>query len=60
MPHYDYTCTLNHRYAEQRSILEDIQPENLICDVCGNPRKQIYSPPVIELKGTGFYRNTRK
>lgn len=58
MPQYDYKCSNGHYYSENRSILEDSKVD--ICPDCNAPLKQIYSPPMIELKGSGFYRNSRK
>jgi putative FmdB family regulatory protein len=58
MPQYDYKCSNGHPYSEFRSILEEISSPN--CSVCNATLKQIYSPPMIELKGSGFYRNSKK
>lgn len=54
---YDYKCTNGHMYTEIRSIKEDQQ--RTVCDQCGEELKQVYSAPLMQLKGGGFYRNSR-
>jgi putative FmdB family regulatory protein len=58
MPQYDYKCSNDHIYTEFRSILENSKTD--VCPECNATLKQIYSPPMIELKGSGFYRNSKK
>lgn len=54
---YDYKCINGHMYTEIRSIKEDqIRTD---CEYCGESLKQVYTPPLMQLKGTGFYRNNR-
>lgn len=54
---YDYKCANGHMYTEIRSIKEN-QKKNT-CDYCGKKLKQIYSAPLVQLKGTGFYKNSK-
>jgi putative FmdB family regulatory protein len=58
MPQYNYRCSNGHTHEEFRSILEDRKID--VCPECNATLKQIYSPPMIELKGSGFYRNSKK
>ncbi len=54
---YEYKCSNGHQYTELRSIKEDqIRTE---CEYCGEVLKQIYTAPLMQLKGSGFYRNNR-
>lgn len=54
---YDYKCKNDHTYTEMRSIKEEQKKTH--CDECGEELKQTYSVPLMQLKGTGFYRNSR-
>lgn len=54
---YDYKCINGHMYTEIRSIKEDQRRTD--CEYCGESLKQVYTPPLMQLKGTGFYRNNR-
>lgn len=54
---YDYKCKNNHMYTEIRSIKEDQKRTH--CDYCGEELKQVYSAPLMQLKGGGFYKNSR-
>jgi putative FmdB family regulatory protein len=54
---YDYKCINGHMYTEIRSIKEDQKRFN--CEHCAEPLKQVYSAPLMQLKGTGFYRNSK-
>jgi putative FmdB family regulatory protein len=54
---YDYRCKNDHSYTEMRSIKEEQKKTH--CDECGEEFKQSYSVPLMQLKGTGFYRNSR-
>lgn len=54
---YDYTCINEHKYTEMRSIKEDQRVTK--CPECNEDLKQVYSVPMMQLKGGGFYRNTR-
>lgn len=57
MPIYEYSCINKHNYTERRSIHEkQIQTD---CPECGSVLKQNYNAPLIQLKGTGFYKNSR-
>ena len=60
MPTYEYKCISNapeHEFSETRGIND---PQKLIfCPMCGDALKQVYSAPLMQLKGTGFYRNNR-
>ena len=60
MPTYEYKCiseSPEHKFSETRGINE---PQKLICcPICGDALKQVYSAPMMQLKGTGFYRNNR-
>lgn len=54
---YEYKCSNGHGYTELRSIKEDqVRTE---CEYCGEVLKQVYTAPLMQLKGTGFYRNNR-
>ena len=54
---YEYKCSNGHQYTELRSIKEDqVRKE---CEYCGEVLKQVYTAPLMQLKGTGFYRNNR-
>jgi putative FmdB family regulatory protein len=57
MPTYEYRCVNNHFYQETRGIKED-QKETL-CKDCGESLSQIYHSPGVQLKGGGFYKNSR-
>lgn len=57
MPTYQYACGNSHLYEESRGIREEQRIKD--CPECGLPLKQKYHAPGIELKGGGFYRNTR-
>ncbi len=54
---YEYICKNDHVYTERRSIKEDQKVTR--CPECSEMLKQRYSPFGIDLKGTGFYRNSR-
>jgi len=54
---YDYKCENNHLYTEIRSIKENQKKTH--CEYCNEELKQIYSAPLMQLKGTGFYKNSR-
>lgn len=54
---YDYVCSNGHNYTEMRSIKEDQKITK--CPECEAELKQVYSVPMMQLKGGGFYRNTR-
>lgn len=58
MPTYEYRCDNGHEYSETRSITQN--QIKTICTECGLVFKQNYNAPLIQLKGTGFYRNSRK
>lgn len=54
---YDYKCSNGHMYTELRSIKEE--QKRTECEYCGEVLKQVYSVPLMQLKGTGFYKNSR-
>jgi putative FmdB family regulatory protein len=54
---YNYKCKNNHEYSEMRSIKEDQKITQ--CQECNEPLKQVYYVPLVQLKGSGFYRNTK-
>jgi len=54
---YDYKCENDHVYTEIRSIKEEQKKTH--CEYCNGELKQVYSAPLMQLKGTGFYRNNR-
>lgn len=54
---YDYKCENGHLYTEIRSIKEE--QKNNYCKHCNGKLKQVYSAPLMQLKGTGFYKNSR-
>lgn len=58
MPIYEYVCKNKHLYTEKRSIND--KQNQINCPECGSVLKQNYNAPLIQLKGTGFYRNSRK
>lgn len=57
MPTYQYKCLSGHEVEETRKISEEQKITS--CPVCGEGLKQVYSSPGIQLKGGGFYRNSR-
>lgn len=57
MPTYQYKCLSGHEVEETRKITED--QKMICCPICGDALKPVYSSPGIELKGGGFYRNSR-
>ena len=57
MPVYEYKCLSGHESSEMRSINEE--QKLICCPICGDALKQVYSPPLMQLKGGGFYRNSR-
>ena len=57
MPIYDYKCDNGHSYTEIRSIREE--QKNVHCKHCNTKLKQVYSAPLMQLKGTGFYKNNK-
>jgi putative FmdB family regulatory protein len=57
---YEYKCISGHPdhvVTEIRGIKED--QKTICCPICGDALKQVYSAPLMQLKGTGFYRNGR-
>lgn len=54
---YNYKCKNNHEYSEMRSIKEEQKITQ--CQECNEPLKQVYYAPLVQLKGSGFYRNTK-
>jgi predicted nucleic acid-binding Zn ribbon protein len=52
-----YKCPEGHEYSESRSIKQDLTIDG--CPECGAPLSQVYNPPLIQLKGGGFYKNAR-
>lgn len=54
---YQYRCPNQHIYEESRKITEE--PKVTSCPECDLPLKQLFSPPGINFKGHGFYRNSR-
>jgi putative FmdB family regulatory protein len=55
MPLYEYKCEKNHFVEENRSINEPSSLEK--CPECGENLKRVFSKPIINLVGRGFYRN---
>lgn len=54
---YDYKCENDHFYTEIRSIKEEQKKTH--CVHCNGELKQVYSAPLMQLKGSGFYKNSR-
>lgn len=55
MPTYQYKCPNDHYHEEERSMTA---PEpNLTCSECSEELKKVFSAPVVNLMGRGFYRN---
>ena len=54
---YDYKCENDHLYTEIRSIKEEQKKTH--CEYCNGELKQVYSAPLMQLKGGGFYKNSR-
>jgi putative FmdB family regulatory protein len=52
---YEYKCKNEHFYEENRPIDKPQVQEN--CPVCAEELRRIFSTPVINLVGRGFYRN---
>lgn len=57
MPIYEYRCVNNHMHEETRGIMEDQKITK--CTECNEDLKQIYHSPGVQLKGGGFYKNSR-
>lgn len=57
MPVYQYKCLSGHEVEEERKITED--QKMICCPLCGDALKPVYSSPGVQLKGGGFYRNSR-
>lgn len=57
MPYYQYKCVNEHLYEVNRPLKE--VAIDIFCPECMEPMKQVYSPPLINLKGRGFYRNSK-
>ena len=57
MPIYEYRCVNNHMHEETRGIMEDQKITK--CPECNQDLKQIYHSPGVQLKGGGFYKNSR-
>lgn len=55
MPTYQYKCSNDHHYEENRPIDKPQIQEN--CPVCAEELKRVFSSPAINLVGRGFYRN---
>jgi putative FmdB family regulatory protein len=55
MPTYQYKCSNDHFYEEDRSIHSE---EPIItCDECHEDMKKVFGSPSVNLVGRGFYRN---
>jgi putative FmdB family regulatory protein len=57
---YEYKCISGHPdhvVTEIRGIKDE--QKIICCPICGDALKQVYTPPLMQLKGTGFYRNNR-
>jgi putative FmdB family regulatory protein len=52
---YEYKCKNEHFYEENRPIDKPQVQEN--CPVCAEELRRVFSTPVINLVGRGFYRN---
>jgi putative FmdB family regulatory protein len=57
MPTYEYICNNQHIYEETRKVTEELSKDK--CPECDLPLRQLFSPPGINFKGHGFYRNSR-
>ena len=57
MPTYQYRCENGHLYEETRGIKEE--QKVYACPECHEHITQVYSVPGVQLKGGGFYRNSR-
>lgn len=55
MPTYQYKCSNDHYYEEERSI-KSYEPI-LICTACSEEMNKVFSAPVFNLVGKGYYRN---
>lgn len=55
MPIYQYKCKNEHYYEEERPITKPQVQQN--CPTCAEELIRVYSAPVINLVGRGFYRN---
>jgi len=54
---YEYICKNLHVYEERRSIKED--QKVFECPECGEKLRQRYNTFGVDLKGSGFYKNSR-
>lgn len=52
MPTYEYECPGDGEAVELQLPIDHERPN---CKVCGAPLNRIYSAPVIQFKGDGFY-----
>ena len=57
MPYYDYKCTQEHKFIEQRSM-DETKPA--ICPTCKGEGTRLFSPPLVKFKGDGFYSNDKQ
>jgi putative FmdB family regulatory protein len=52
MPTYDYECPGE---GEVREFNLPINHEPPACETCGCKMSRVFSPPMIQFKGDGFY-----
>lgn len=57
MPYYDYKCSKDHRFIEQRSMNET---KPALCPTCKEEGTRLFSPPLVQFKGDGFYSNDKQ
>ena len=57
MPTYDYKCENGHSHAQTRRLTE---PAITICPECKQELKRVFTAPVVNFKGDGFYSNDKK
>jgi putative FmdB family regulatory protein len=55
MPIYQYKCSNEHQYEEERSITS--KERTITCPNCEEVMKRVYFSPAVNLVGRGFYRN---
>lgn len=58
MPTYDYTCSNEHVYTEERSIHEDQKVTE--CPECKETLKRIFIAVPVTFQAPGFYASERK
>lgn len=59
MPIYDYKCGEGHMTEIKLPMLQET-PASTPCSNCGSVAKRVFTTPVVEFKGNGFYSTDKK